>query len=1011
MSPFVPLHVHSSFSPAWGLHDPGKLCSAAKARGITRMALTDRNGVYGIPRFLQCAAEAGIEPVIGAEAVTQNNRAVLLVRDRSGYSNLCRILSDLHCREGFHLPAAVASHREGLIVISDDPDVLKPLKRISSTDLFVELSPGHNMHCALALSRNTGLPPVATTRAVLLEPGDLALHRVVRAIALNTKLSRLDPANTAAGSDLFLSQSQIEDHFPHCPEAILNTAVVAGLCRSEFRETGFVFPSFEGMSDEEAYRELNGRAMRGAQWRYGDISPRILQRFDRELALIRDKGFAHYFLVVEELAKRCSRTCGRGSAAASLVAYCLGITHVDPIKHNLFFERFLNEGRVDPPDIDVDFPWDERDAILDFAFARYGTKRTAMVANHVGFRARAAVREVAKVFGVPAAEIKEFTRRLSGFGRASKTGERVYNHPLFQDERLDEKWREIISTASHLDGQLRHLSLHCGGLVVVPDEIRRHVPVQVSAKGLPVIQWEKDQTEAAGLVKIDILGNRSLAVIRDALAAVKANTGVDIDYAQWQPLEDEATRTLIREGRTMGCFYIESPATRQLLARMWGSDPHPRTLECDLFEHMVMASSIIRPAANAYILEFVARMRGKPWKPPHPLLEGVLGETYGIAVYQEQITQMVMALAGFTACEGDLLRKIVTKKTRSNKLEDFKVRFTEGAAKRGIDAKTTSMCWDQILSFSGYSFCKPHSASYALVSCKAGYLKANYPAEFMAAVVSNQGGFYSAFAYLSEARRMGVTILPPDINRSRWEYTGKEGSIRVGFMQIHGLSRSGAADFMREREKSGDFSSFGDFARRTHLEPADLRHLIRAGCFDALEGVGKRPALQWEVLAWQRKREQTGTLDLFKNGQANLPEVPSYDEKTVLNQEIDTLGMLVSRHPLTIYQDTLRRLKTVPASEIGNHVGRIICMTGWWITGKPVSTRNGKPMEFVTFEDTTATFETTFFPRAYARFCRKLNRNQPCILRGKVEEEFGVATLDVQWMGTIEQKQCLDSRL
>jgi error-prone DNA polymerase len=453
----------------------------------------------------------------------------------------------------------------------------------------------------------------------------------------------------------------------------------------------------------------------------------------------------------------------------------------------------------------------------------------------------------------------------------------------------------------------------------------------------------------------------------------------------------------------MGCFYIESPATRQLLARMWGSNPHPRALACDLFEHVVMASSIIRPAANTYILEFVARMRGKPWRSPHPLLDSVLGETYGIAIYQEQITQMTMAMAGFSPSEGDLLRKIVTKKTRGQKLDNLKARFMEGTAKRGISTETSSLCWDQILSFSGYSFCKPHSASYALVSCKASYLKANYPAEFMAAVISNQGGFYSAFAYLSEARRMGIMILAPDINRSLWEYTGTDKHIRIGFMQIHGLSRNAAADLLRERKKSGDFRSFADFMQRMRIEPADLRLLIRAGCFDTLEGIDRRPVLQWEALARQREAERSWGMDLFDSGPACLPEIPPYDERTILNQEIDTLGMLASRHPLTLYQDTLEQMKTVPASRIEDYAGRTISMAGWWITGKPVSTKNGKPMEFITFEDTTATFETTFFPEAYARFCRKLDRNRPCLLRGKVEEEFGAATLNVQWVGGIDR--------
>jgi error-prone DNA polymerase len=1002
MSDFVPLHVHSSFSPAWGLHHPEKLCLAARDMGITRMALTDRNGLYGIPHFIQCAREHGIAPIIGAEAVTRDHRAILLAKDQTGYENLCHLLSDLHCRKEFHLPSAIALYRGGLLVLSDDPGVLKPLKRGSLEDLFVELSPGHQMHRALALARDTGIPPAATSRALLLEPQDYELHQVLRAIDLNTRLSRLKQSDTAGERDLLYSHARIADYFPHCPEAVENTSMAANRCRTDWHYSGFIFPSFDGMNDTEAYETLRQKALDGAQWRYGRITPELMERFDRELSLIRKKGFAHYFLVVEELAARSDRTCGRGSAAASLVAYCLGITHVDPVKYNLFFERFLNEGRIDPPDIDVDFPWDERDDILDFAFARYGSRRTAMVANQVSFRARAAVREVAKVFGVPAADIKAFTRRLSGFGRPTRTGDRVHNHPLFSGEKLDGRWNRIIALASRLDGQLRHISLHCGGLVIVPDEIRRYVPVQVSAKGLPVIQWEKDQTEAAGLVKIDILGNRSLAVIRDAIAAVKVHTGVGIDYARLKPLEDADTHRLIREGRTMGCFYIESPATRQLLSRMWGADPHPRTLECDLFEHLVMASSIIRPAANNFIMEFTARMRGKPFAPLHPLLDSVLDETYGIAVYQEQITRMAMVLAGFTASEGDELRKIVTKKNRSKKLEDLKTLFMDGCAKHNISKETSSLCWDQILSFSGYSFCKPHSASYALVSCKSAWLKARHPAEFMAAVISNQGGFYSAFAYLSEARRMGIRILSPDVNHSVWHYSGSGREIRIGLMQIQGLSRSGVDTLLEERSKEGVYQGFADFIKRVRMDPSDVRLLIRAGCFDDAEGIERRPALQWEILAAQRQKAGTGTLSLFDNEPAAIPGTVPYDEKTVLNQEIDTLGMLVSRHPLSLYRETLERIRTVPAVSIGNHAGKTVTMAGWWITGKPVSTKHGEPMEFITFEDTTATFETTFFPRVYARFCRKFTRHRPYLLRGKVEEEFGVATLNVQWLGELE---------
>jgi error-prone DNA polymerase len=999
---FTHLHVHSSFSPLWGVHPPEALCAAAKNLGQSRLALTDRNGLYGIPHFLETAREAGLAPIIGAEAVSAEHRAVLLACDAGGYANLCRLLSELHCRRNFDLPGALLRFREGLLVLTDDAQILAPLRRQSKNGLYVELSPGHQMHRALALARDLDLPPVATTRALFLAPGDFELHRVLRAIALNTKLSRLVREETAREADLLLPAGKLAEFFPHCPEALENAELAADACRADWDLSRTVFPAFGDLDGAGAFAELEKRARAGAIRRYGQIDDVVEARLQKELVLIRDKGFAHYFLVVEELAGRSPRTCGRGSAAASLVAYCLGITHVDPIRHNLFFERFLNPGRVDPPDIDIDFPWDERDAILDFAFARYGARRAGMVANQVGFKGRAALRETAKVFGIPAGEIKAVTERISGYWQVDQTAAAVRSHPLFREEPLSEEWYRILAIAGRLRGHLRHLSLHCGGLVVVPDEIRRYVPVEVSAKGLPVIQWEKDQAEAAGLVKIDILGNRSLAVIRDALEAVRRHTGTEIDYAAWRPLDDAGTRSLLRAGRTMGCFYIESPATRQLLRRMWGESPDPRSLEVDLFEHLVMASSIIRPAANRFIREFVARLRGRPWQPLHPLLREVLDETYGIAIYQEQITQMAMALAGFSPFDGDQLRKIISKKHKGKKLADYRRMFFTGGMERGVSKIILEQAWEQILSFAGYSFCKPHSASYALVSGKAAWLKANFPAEFMAAVISNQGGFYSPFAYLSECRRMGLKVLPPDINESDYPYTGRGETVRVGLMQIRGLSRQGSERLLKARSEGGPFRSFRDFLRRVAADPADVKLLVKAGCFDRLDQMEKRPALLWELLRFHHRPGGAEAL-LFEEPVGALPLPPPYEEFVVLRQELETLGMLVSRHPLALHRRALDRLRPIPAVELRQWTGRYVTVAGWWVTGKTVSTHDGKPMEFISFEDTTALFDATFFPRAYARFCRKLSRQRPYLLKGKVEEEFGVATLTVEWVGFLDE--------
>ena len=418
------------------------------------------------------------------------------------------------------------------------------------------------------------------------------------------------------------------------------------------------------------------------------MRPEIHTRIHDELAVIQSKGFAHSFLVVEEIVRQAPRTCGRGSAAASIVSYCLGITHVDPIRHNLFFERFLNVGRHDPPDIDIDFPWDERDRILDFVFAHYGAERVAMVANHNTLALRAAIREVAKVYGIPSDEISRIVphlfRHLDFHQVDHRTSLTKGLSAICHSQGLADPWPEVLLIAVRVQGRFQRLGLHCGGVVIVPDEIRRYVPVQVAAKGVPMIQWEKDQTEDAGLLKLDLLGNRSLAVIRDAIEAIARNTGCRLDYATWDPLSDAPTQDLIRRGDTIGCFYIESPATRLLLKKLWMGMPRERQEVADLFEYLVIVSSLVRPAANRYIREFVRRAHGCSYQPLHPRLEEVLKETHGIMVYQEDVTKVAMALAGFNIEDADQLRKVLTKKHKQRQLQDYKSQFFRGAQARGV---------------------------------------------------------------------------------------------------------------------------------------------------------------------------------------------------------------------------------------------------------------------------------------------------------------------------------------
>ena len=600
-----------------------------------------------------------------------------------------------------------------------------------------------------------------------------ALHRILRAVALNTKLSRLKYGDTCREHNFLNSPGSMIDQFPHAPGAIRNAAEVSEQCLTDWDFSRIIFPCFNEMTDKEAYDTLYRATLEGCRWRYGELTREVLDRIEHEMKIIREKNFAHYFLVVADITRKAGRSCGRGSAAASIVSYALGITHVDPIKHRLFFERFLNPGRLDPPDIDVDFAWDEREQIVDYVFARYGNRRAAMVANHNTYGARSALREVAKVFGLTDAEISRVTGKIGYGWHLKHVWKELADHPKMRGVEFKKPWDEILSAAVQLEDHLNHLSVHCGGVVIVPDEIRRYCPVEISASGLQVLQWEKDAVEEAGLVKIDLLGNRSLAVIRDALALVEKNYGRKIDYANWDPTDDPEAVRIFYDGNTFGVFYFESPATRQTLKKVSSGFTFEEYSRLDHFLLNVVVTSIIRPASNQSIREWVARLHGEPWEPPHPLLRPVLEETLGVMVFQEQLSQSAMAMAGFDAAEADTLRKVVSKKHREKKLRDFYSRFVKGASERGVSEEKIEEVWQMMMGFEGYSFCKPHSASYTLVAYKSAYLRAHYPAEFMAAVISNGGGYYSTFGYLSEARRMGLKILPPDINESEIKYTGK----------------------------------------------------------------------------------------------------------------------------------------------------------------------------------------------------------------------------------------------
>ena len=1000
---FAHLHVHSHYSMLWGVSSPDVLCETAAQAGFKYLALTDTNGFYGLVHFLAAARRHHLRPIVGAHLKTPQASAVILAKTARGYELLSALLTRRHLAEDFSLTTDFPDNSNDLAVLSEDPELLAALR--SRTECWVEAVPGPAGRKALALAKALDLPPVASNGVYFAHPADHSLHRLARTIDLNCTFSTLPPDAVVKPDQWLKSAQEMAAHFPHAPEALQNTVKLAKQCHIDWEDRFQpVFPHYRDSQDDH-FALLLEECRKGISWRYGGTDPAVEKRLREELELIHSKGYVDYFLVMTDIVRRRPIHCGRGSAAASLVSYLLGITHVDPIRHNLLFGRFLNPHRNDHPDIDVDFPWDERDDLLEELRRHYGSQRLAWVANHVGFGARAAVREVAKVYGMPAAEIKEMTRRMSGWTPPARMQERVAGHPRFKGFAVPPPWPEILQLAARLESLPRHLSVHCGGIVLASDRISRYVPSQRSAKGVRIIQWEKDQAERAGLVKIDLLGNRSLAVIRDALAAVARNTGRRIGYARFNPLADAATRRLIQQGKTMGVFYVESPAMRQLQQMTRRGD----------FEHLVIHSSIIRPAANRYIQEYVRRVHGEPYEPIHPRLKELLAETYGVMVYQEDVVRVAMALAGFGWAEADGLRKALSKKS-TQRISDYRQQFYRGCAGRGIPTGVADTVWDMFLSFGGYSFCKPHSASYALVSFKAAYLKAHYPAEFMAAVISNGGGYYTARAYISEAQRMHLQVLGPDVNASDWHYRGKGRTIRMGLQQLRSIHKEVLDTLLEERKQNGPFTSLENFLQRVPLSPADGAVLVKSGCLDSLPCLSRelnRPQLRWfvessltgQVPSQRRGKPSPMARRIPRRSAVKVPLLPDFSSAQRWQQEQESFGFVLSVHPLAQFDQAIRALpqQIVPAAKLVDHIGRRIWVLGWPITRKEVLTREMEPMEFVSFEDTTAIYEAVFFPEAFRRFCQQVDMGRAYLLYGQVESQFETVSLNVQQLQVLRE--------
>lgn len=987
------LKTRSYFSLLHGTASPIQLCKRAKDLGFSHLALTDQDNLYGLPAFLAACKETTIQPIIGAEISSPNNSDVsitCLVLDKEGYGNLCALISARHCNKEFRLEMITAASCQGLLVLCSDLVLAKPLFK-SGIEVVVDLGcrPTAEGRILREWALKNRLPVVCTPSSSTAEATEFDLHTLLRAIGENTSLSRVSTENKKI--EALLAPKDYKERFSIWPEVMESTNRIGRRCTFTGPNFGIIMPPWKDKSLRSPAVALRDDAYKGAQLRYGmDLSEAVVERLEYELRIIEEMGFSSYFLVVRDIVhpkgddglRHKRRICGRGSGAASLVAYSLDITNVCPIRHNLYFERFLNPGRTDPPDIDIDFSWDERDDVLAEVFANH-KGHVAMVCNHVYFQPRIAIRETAKAFGLPGYEISRLTKKLPWFYQSDGDSleDKIGKAKSLQDYELVAPWPEILALAEKLIGIPKYLSVHPGGVVITPDRIERYAPIEIASKGVPIIQWEKDGAEELGLVKIDILGNRSLGVIRDAINNVRLN-GSAFHEDTWVPENDTPTQEAVAKGRTMGCFYIESPAMRLLQKKAGSGD----------FEQLVLQSSIIRPAANEFIREYVRRLHGGSWQLLHEDLDGVLDETFGLMVYQEDVSKVAVKLAGFTHARADGLRKVISKKDRELRLRDYKIEFYQGCLNRNIDQETIDKLWDMMMSFDGYSFCKPHSASYAKVSYQAAYLKTHFPAEFMAAVISNQGGFYSCFGYTSEAKRLGLTLLPPDVNISEYRWQGQGKTIRVGFLSIKGLSFATVQKIINERGRK-PFSRMADFLYRVEPDEDEARTLIHAGALDTLGGVTNRASLLWDLSCFKQIAGQGGKSSLFEPALPEPPALPPQSSLDQLRYEYRSLGFLCSIHPITMFSKQTKNM--VKAQDIRKHLHQTITFAGWLLTGKIVSTKTGEAMEFLTFEDETAMVEATFFPKVYRKYAHILTTERGYILTGLVEEDFGAITLTV----------------
>ncbi|WIG61858.1 MAG: DNA polymerase III alpha subunit [Ktedonobacterales bacterium] len=1046
MADFAHLHVHSEYSLLDGQSRIKKLIEATKAGGMDALALTDHGGMYGSIEFYKACIAAGIKPIIGVEGYSvpsleektgryEYNHLLLLAKNQTGYRNLLKLTSIAHTR-GYHYRPRVdkkllAEHAEGLIVTSgclsgEIPELL--LKgdlngaraavrwyqdAFGPENFYIEVqdhdapeSPQNKLNPMLYdLHRETGAPLLATNDLHYVSAKDAEAQDIL--LCVQTGKSLDDPKRMKFDSSQYYLKTpeEMARLFPEMPEALKNTVRVAEACEVEIEFGANLLPIYtipSGFDSPDEY--LYHLCLEGVKERFGAMSEAVQQKLDYEFEVIRSKGFVSYFLIVWDYTNYARshgmRCVARGSAAGSLVAYVLGITNVDPLRYELLFERFLNPERMSMPDIDMDFPDDRREEVIRYVADKYGWEKVGQIVTFNTMAARAAVRDVGRVMGMQN-EADRVARLIPAGPKVTISSSLDGVRDLKQLYDSSVPIRKLIDMARDLEGTVRGTGIHAAGVIVSRDPLDTVVPLQLRDYKDPnpwlVSQYEQAHLEELGLLKFDFLGLSNLTILMNCQRFLKETRDIEIDLDRLPP-DDAKTYELLGQGETTGVFQLESGAMRSYI----------KELKPTCIEDVTAMVALYRPGPMDSIPQFIKSKHGEvEIKYLHPALEPLLRESYGVIVYQDQVLLIAVQLAGFTWGEVDKFRKAMSKKL-AEEMAKYRDKFIKGCAANGIDAKIADEIFSFIEPFAGYGFNKAHACAYAWVAYQTAYLKANYTAEFMAATLTTEAGdAKKVVAAVEECRRMGVPILPPDINKSESGFTVERvtteegaacGGVRFGLLAIKNVGSRPIDELLEARRSDGPFTSLADIFARTdskNLTRGAVECLIKAG---ALDSMGKRSQLLQNLdramnLGQQRRKmREIGQNSLFGGmtdageDDFTLPDAPEYPRQQLLDWEKELLNLYLSAHPLAHVANLLKRRVTTYTALLNEEwAGQRVTLGGRVTSVRRTMTKRGEAMAFVQLEDMQGALEVVVFPKTFATTADHWHEEAVLLVTGTVQ--------------------------